>query len=52
MINYYILLRLNRKEYEIMNIKEENGIIWVELKSRKFNKFRNIKDIIKLFYYS
>ncbi len=35
MINYYILLRLNRKDYEIMNIKEENGIIWVELKSRK-----------------
>ncbi len=35
MIDYYILLRLNRKDYEIMNIKEENGIIWVELKSRK-----------------
>ncbi len=39
MMDYYILLRLNRKDYEIMNLKNENGIIWVELKSRK-NKVR------------
>lgn len=34
-MDYYILLGLNRKEVKIMNIKEENGIIRVELKSNK-----------------
>lgn len=55
MKEYYILLRLNRKEYEIMKIKEEKGIIEVELKSRKkkvrcpnCNKFTNsIHDKLK-----
>ena len=32
---YYTLLRLNRKEYKIMNVKEEKGIIEVELCSQK-----------------
>ena len=31
----YILLGLNRKEVKIMNVKEEKGIIRVELTSRK-----------------
>ena len=31
----YILLGLNRKEYEIIELKEKNGIIEVELGSRK-----------------
>lgn len=35
MNEYYILLRLNRKEYQIMDLKEEKGIIWVELRSTK-----------------
>jgi len=34
-LDYYILLGLNRKEYKIMNIKKEKGIIEVELKSKK-----------------
>ena len=35
MKEYYVLLRLNRKEYKIINIKEENKVIWVELESNK-----------------
>ena len=35
----YILLGLDRKEVKIMKVKEENGIIMVELESRK-NKVR------------
>ena len=35
MKEYYILLRLNKKEYEILNVKEEKGIIWVEIKSKR-----------------
>ena len=38
-MNYYILLGLNVKEYKIMNIQKEKGIIEVELKSKK-NKVR------------
>lgn len=34
-MDYYILLGLNRKEYKIMNITKEKGIIEVELKSNK-----------------
>lgn len=34
-MDYYILLGLNRKEYKIMNMQKEKGIIEVELKSRK-----------------
>ena len=34
-MDYYILLGLNRKEYKIMNMQKERGIIEVELKSRK-----------------
>ena len=32
---YYVLLRLNKKEHKIINIKEENKVIWVELESNK-----------------
>ena len=39
MIDYYALLRLNRKEYKIMEINEEIGIIRVKLESTK-NKVR------------
>ena len=39
MIDYYALLRLNRKEYKIMEINEESGIIRVKLGSTK-NKVR------------
>ena len=35
MKEYYTLLRLNRKEYEIMEIREEKGKIEVEIRSRK-----------------
>lgn len=35
MLDYYILLGLNRKEYKIMGIDKERGIIEVELKSKK-----------------
>ena len=35
MNEYYTLLRLSRKEFKIMKIKEEKGIIEVELKSQK-----------------
>ena len=38
-MNYYILLGLNVKEYKIMNMQKEKGIIEVELKSKK-NKVR------------
>ena len=38
-MNYYILLGLNVKEYKIMSIQKEKGIIEVELKSKK-NKVR------------
>ena len=34
-MDYYILLGLNRKELKIIEIKKENGIIEVELKSKK-----------------
>lgn len=34
-MDYYILLGLSRKEYKIMNIKKERGIIEIELKSKK-----------------
>lgn len=34
-MDYYILLELNRKEIKIMDIKEEQEKIVVELKSRK-----------------
>ena len=34
-MDYYILLGLNRKEYKIMNIQKEKGIIEIELKSRR-----------------
>jgi transposase len=36
---YYILLRLDRREYKIMKIEEQEGIIWVDIKSKK-NKVR------------
>lgn len=39
MKDYYILLRLSRKEYKIMSLKREKGIIWVEIESVK-NKVR------------
>ena len=39
MIDYYALLRLNRKEYKIMEINEESGIIRVKIGSTK-NKVR------------
>ena len=35
MEEYYTLLRLNRREFKIMEIKEEEGIIEVKLKSQK-----------------
>ena len=35
MKEYYTLLRLNRKEYKIINVKEEKGIIEVKLCSKK-----------------
>ena len=35
MKEYYTLLRLNRKEYEIMSIKEEKGKIGVEIRSKR-----------------
>lgn len=35
MKDYYILLGLNRKEYKIISIEEEKGIIEVELKSAR-----------------
>ena len=35
MKEYYVLLRLNKKEHKIINIKEENKVIWVELESNK-----------------
>ena len=35
MKEYYTLLRLNRKEYKIMTVKKEKGIIEVELSSQK-----------------
>lgn len=38
-MDYYVLLGLNRKEYKIMNIQKERGIIEVELKIKK-NKVR------------
>ncbi len=34
-MDYYILLGLNRKKLKIIKIKKENGIIDVELKSKK-----------------
>ena len=35
MMDYYILLGLDRKKYKIMQIKENNGAIEIELKSIK-----------------
>ncbi len=35
MKEYYVLLGINRKDYRIMNLKEEQGIIWVEIESTK-----------------
>ena len=47
-MDYYILLGLNRKEIKIMKIKKEEGVINVELNSKKdkvrcpiCNKFTN-----------
>ena len=34
-MDYYILLGLSRKEYKIMNIQKERGIIEVELKNKR-----------------
>ena len=39
MKEYYVLLRLNRKEYRIISIEEKEGKVLVELSNRK-NKVR------------
>lgn len=43
-VDNYILLGLNRKEVKIMKVKEEKGIIMVELVSKKKKDVQNVSN--------